>query len=445
MEQSPKSSEKIISTIVKFINLKGIIALKDGMLSILPLTIIGSIFLVIGQIPSAKFNNWMAGIFGADWTEPFMQVYGGTFEIMGLVACFSIAYNYAKNEGFEPLPAGILSVVSFIITISSYVISDKGEKITDVISKGWIGGKGMVAAIIIGLVVGATYSWFLKKKIVIKLPDSVPEGVANQFTALIPAAVIMTCSMLVYILFKAVANKTFIEWIYTVLQIPLQGLTDSLPGVIGIAFFISFIWWFGVHGQSIVNGVVTSLLTANAMSNQQLFQKTHSLTVSGGAHIVTQQFLDNFIILSGSGITFGLVIAMLFAAKSEQYRSLGKIAIFPTIFNINEPVTFGFPIVLNPIMFIPFFATPVVASLLVYISIATGFVHPFSGIMLPWSTPAIISGLLVGGWRAALLQIIILITSTLIYFPFFKKQDSITYKKEQELARQNDKNGIELE
>lgn len=426
------NKDKFLGVIMRFVNMKGIIALKDGMLSILPLTVAGSIFLVIGQIPSDKINKAIAGVLGANWTEPFMQVYSGTFAIMGLIACFSIAYSYAKNDGCEPLPAGVLSVAAFFITMRSHFILGSGEVVGDAIGKAWFGGQGIVGAIIIGICVGAIYTLLIRKKIVIKMPDSVPEGVANQFTALVPAIVIFLLAMIVYIIFNVTTGGTFIEWIYEVIQVPLQGLTDSLPGAIGISFFISFLWWFGVHGQSVVNGVVTSLLVSNAAANSDLLRNTGELVVGKGAHIVTQQFLDSFLILSGSGITFGLVIAMLFAAKSQQYKALGKVAAFPSIFNINEPVTFGFPIVMNPIMFIPFILVPVISAVLVYASIASGIVQPFSGAMLPWSTPMIISGLLVAGWKGAVLQILILGISVVIYYPFFKKQDDLIYAKEQE-------------
>ena len=155
-----------------------------------------------------------------------------------------------------------------------------------------------------------------------------------------------------------------------------------------------------------------------------------NLSLDKGAHIVTQQFLDSFLILSGSGITFGLVVAMVFAAKSKQYKALGKVAAFPALFNVNEPVVFGFPIVMNPVMFLPFILVPVLAALMVYGSIAIGFMQPFAGVTLPWSTPAIISGFMVGGWQGAFVQILVLVMSTLVYFPFFKIQDRIACQNE---------------
>lgn len=309
------NAQKIIAPIMKFVNMRGIIALKDGMLAILPLTVMGSIFLIIGQLPFEGLNNAIASVFGKTWTEPFMQVYAGTFAIMGLISCFSIGYSYAKNSGVEPLPAGVLSLSSFFILLRSSYVPAKGEAIADAIAKVWFGGQGIIGAIIVGLAVGAVYTAFIKRNIVIKMPEQVPQAIAKQFEAMIPAFVIFLLSMVVYIVAKMITNGgTFIELIYDVVQTPLQGLTGSLYGAIGIAFFISFLWWFGVHGQSVVNGIVTALLLSNLDANKALLA-ADKLSLENGAHIVTQQFLDSFLILSGSGITFGLVFAMLFAAK----------------------------------------------------------------------------------------------------------------------------------
>ena len=123
------NSQKIIAPIMRFVNLKGIIALKDGMLAILPLTVVGSLFLIIGQLPFEGLNQAIASVFGDTWTEPFMQVYSGTFAIMGLISCFSIGYSYAKNSGVEPLPAGVLSLSSYFILLKSSYVPAKGEPI----------------------------------------------------------------------------------------------------------------------------------------------------------------------------------------------------------------------------------------------------------------------------------------------------------------------------
>ena len=425
-------NEKVIPVIMKFVNLKGVVALKDGILYTLPLTLIGSIFLLLAQLPYAPLNDWLAATLGAGWTDPLWKAFGATFNIIALVATMGIAYTYAKNEGHEPLSAGVIAFVVFVLTTSSSVTTAGGEVVGDVIPLAWGGGKGMVTAIIIGLVVGAVYSWFMKKKITIKMPDGVPQGVANSFAALVPAAAIILGATIVYMFFKWGLQTTFIEFIYKMLQTPLQGMTDSLGGVLVMGFLIPFLWWFGVHGATIVSGVMSGILQSNTLDNAAIVTSGKELTIANGAKIVTQQFLDQFMTVTGSGMTIGLVVCMLFFAKSAQSKQLGKLAIVPGIFNINEPITFGTPIVMNPFMAVPFIITPMISGVITYFAIATGLVPPFGGVMVPWTTPAPISGLLVGGPRTALLQIVVLVISFFIYLPFFKKQDNMNLKNEQE-------------
>lgn len=435
MSISQKLNETVIPAVMKFVNLKPVVALKDGILFILPLTLIGSVFLLLAQIPYQPFNDWMASMLSSNWTEPLMQAYGASFKIIALVATMAIAYVYTKNEGHEPFSAGVISLVVFLLTTNSYVTLESGEKVSEVIPKAWTGGEGMVTAIIIGLLVGMIYSWFLRKNITIKMPAGVPQGVVNSFAALIPGAVIIVGATIIYTIFKYGLNTTFIEWIYKMIQTPLQGLSDSLGGVIVMCFLIPGLWWFGVHGSTIVGGVMDGILITNATSNQAIIDSGLPLTIENGGRIVTQQFKDCVVNLSGSGVTIGLVICMLFLAKSAQSRQLGKLAIVPACFNINEPVIFGTPIVMNPFMAIPFIATPVVIGILQYLAISMGLIPLYTGVVVPWTTPPIISGFLTGGWRTALFQVVVIAISTAIYFPFFKKVDNMNYENEK--AAQN--------
>ncbi|NRT88752.1 PTS sugar transporter subunit IIC [Clostridium beijerinckii] len=424
-------NEKVIPIVMKFVNLKGVLALKDGILYTLPLTLVGSIFLLLAQLPYQPLNDWLAVTLGAGWTDPLWKAYGATFNIIALMGTIGIAYTYAKNEGYEPLSAGVISFVVFVLTTSSSVITKSGETVGDVIPTAWCGGKGMVTAIIIGLIVGAVYSWFMKRNITIKMPAGVPQGVANSFAALIPGAVIIVGATVLYSVFNWGLHTTLIEWIYKVIQTPLQGMTDSIGGVLFMGFAIPFLWWFGVHGSTIVSGVMSSVLTSNTLDNAAIVTSGKELTIANGAHIVTQQFLDQFMTVTGAGMTIGLVAAMLAFSKSAQCKQLGKLAIVPAIFNINEPVTFGTPIVMNPFMALPFIITPMLSGIILYFAIATGIVPPFGGVMVPWTTPPVISGLLVGGVRTAILQFLVLVMSFFIYLPFFKKLDNINYKNEQ--------------
>ena len=420
-------SNKVVPAIMKFVSLKGVVALKDGLLYTMPLSIVGSVFLLLANFPVQAVVDWLSSM---GWMDPLNQAYGATFNISALVAVVGIAYEYVKKEGYQALNAGVLGFVVFLITTNSFVVSESGEIVSNVIDKTWTAGQGMITAILIGLIVGWVYSWFMKHDIRIKMPAGVPEGVANSFTALIPAFAIITGATLVYSFFKFVLDTTFIEAVYTVIQTPLQGMTDSLGGVIMMTFLAPFLWWFGVHGSTIVGGIMGPLLGANALANQAILDSGMALTIENGGHIVTGQFIDQFITVTGSGLTIGLVTYMIFFAKSKQCKELGKLGGVPGIFNINEPILFGTPIIMNPFLALPFIGMPVLSGIITYFALATGLVPLFSAITVPWTTPPIISGFIIGGWRAALLQAVILVLSFFAYLPFIRKIDKMNFEAE---------------
>ncbi len=421
-------NDKAVPVALKFVNLKAIVALKEGILFTLPMLMIGSIFLLLGSFPYQPIVDFIQAM---GWTEAFNQVNGATFSIISLIAVVGVAYSYAKNENVEPLSAGVIGLVMFLITINSYTKSESGDTVTGIIPKDWTAGQGMITAIMIGLIAGAVYSLFIKKGITIKMPAGVPSGVANSFAALVPGAVLITGSVIVFQVFKQF-HTTFVEFIYTLIQTPLQGLTDSLWGVILYCTIATIFWWFGVHGGSIVTGIMLPVLLSNITENQAIVDSGKALTIANGAHIVTDQFTAVFINLTGTGVTLGLVLYMTFFARSKQFKELGKLAIVPSFFNINEPVIFGTPIVMNPFLLVPFVVTPTIVGVLMYLGIYSGLIPPFSGVTVPWTTPPIISGLLLGGWRTALGQVFILLISFGIYFPFARKADLINLKNEEE-------------
>lgn len=412
-------NEKILPKVMAFVNTKPVQALKDGMVLSMPMLIVGSAFLIFANlpIPAAAAALEAAGI-----TAVLNQAYGSTFAISAMIAVIGIGYNYAKQEGQEPLSCGILSLCTFLLLQPAYVMVEENA-IGNVINKDWAGGKGMIGAIIVGLLVGKIYSWFLKKDIRIKMPAGVPVGVSNAFSALIPAAAVIGGATLIHGIFTLGLGKTAMETIYTVIQTPIQGLTDSLAGVIVYAFLVSFLWFFGVHGSTICSGIMSGVFQANFQDNEALVQKGIELTVANGGHIVTQQFIDQFITLTGSGMTIGIVVYMFTVAKSSSLKTLGRLELGPALFNINEPILFGLPIVMNPLMAVPFIMTPIAIGIVEYFALWTGICPLYRGIVVPWTTPPIISGFLIGGWRTALLQVVAIAISTVIYFPFLRKID----------------------
>lgn len=433
-------NNKLLPPIMKFVNTKAITALKNGMLVSLPFIMVGSIFLLLSAFPWPPIANWMNS---TGLTPYWTQAYNASFGVLAIFAVVGIAYNWVKDDGFEPLPAGMTALVSFFLVMrpTTAVMNAAGKTVvsatqaptmlTGFIDRTWLGGQGMIAAIIIGLLTGWIYSWFIKNHITIKLPDQVPPAVAESFVALIPAFVIITGWLIVYILFDATAHTTMTQWIYQTIQTPLQGITDSFGGVLIISLLIPFFWFFGVHGAVIVSGIMTPILTANSLSNAAILKAHGVVNAANGGHVFVQSLLDQFGTVTGSGMTIGLVFFMAFFAKSVQMKSIGRLSFLPGIFNINEPVLFGVPVVMNPILLLPFMFMPAISMGSTYWLIKLGVIPYFTGVQVPWTTPPIISGLLVGGWKMMIWQAIVLVLSFFVYWPFAHKQDQILYGQEQ--------------
>lgn len=173
------------------------------------------------------------------------------------------------------------------------------------------------------------------------------------------------------------------------------------------------------------------ILQANSLQNTTILNSGKELTVANGGHIVTQQFLDQFMTITGAGMTIGMVMFMVTFARSAQFKQLGRLALLPAFFNINEPILFATPVVMNPLMALPFILAPMISGMITYFSLYTGLVPLFTAVQVPWTTPPIISGFLVGGWRAAVLQAVVLIIGFFIYLPFVRKVDALNYLQEQ--------------
>ncbi len=431
-----KNLQKLMPFFIKFSGLKVIKTLKNGFIRIVPFTLIGSIVLLIMYFPVDGYDAFMASIFGADWLGPLSKIASATYDILAILAAFSIAYEYCQEEGLDGVAPGLFAISGLFIMTANTVSSTTGEVISSVAPLAWFGGKGLIAALISGLISGSIYTWFIKKDIRIKLPESVPPAVSNSFSALIPGAVILTTYGVLHTAIGTFTDTSVTEAIYTWLQIPLQNLTDTLPGVIIVSILISMFWWCGIHGDALItSGILSPILTSNMLENQAVIDEGGTLIVGENAKIITEQFML-FIKMGGAGATMGFVICMVLFSKSKQMKQLSKLSIGPSVFNINEPLIFGTPIMFNPVLFVPFILVPTINAIIGYMCIYTGIIAPFTAVTVPWTMPAILSGFILGGWKLALLQAGLIALSVLIYLPFFKVHDRMLLEKESELVEE---------
>ncbi|MBR2214912.1 MAG: PTS sugar transporter subunit IIC [Selenomonadaceae bacterium] len=426
--------DKFVEFMASFAEYKAVAALRDGFIMTTPFTICGSLFLLIANLPIPGYPEFMAGMFGSQWTEPLNAVAGGTFNVLGFIAVLAITYKYVEAEGCDAIMASILALTMFVIVMPSAVTVEGGAVAANVMPKLWAGSNGVITAIMVAFFVSLVFCWCEKNHVGIKMPDAVPGGVARAFEALTPGVIIFTTAAVIYGLCYFLGSTTFPELIFTMVQTPLQGLSDTIVGGSVFSLLMTVLFWAGVHGPNVVGGILNPLMIANSLDNQKILDAGLSLIGNPDAHILTIQITDTIMKPGGCGATFGLLIASYLVARSQQMKTITRLGTVPGFFNINEPIIFGLPIVFNPYMLVPFCLAQLSVMIIAYVSIAIGFMAPFGAIQVPWTTPPIIAGFLMNGWQGAVVQILGLAAATAIYFPFVKAQDNAFLKEEQESA-----------
>lgn len=401
-----------------------------GMASI-PFTIVGSMFLVLTILPQAI--PFLQGIWDATFlkvSNVYMLANKASMGIIAIYFLLMISYEYTRIiseedelEKMSPLNGMLLSVFGFFMLIPQFA-KESGFNLLhspeEGIINGWaiggdgvsrLGSTGVFTAIIVSWLVVNIYKFCIKRNLIVKMPEEVPQGVANSFSALIPAFVVSLFMIIVQGILIFLGTDMF-----QIIAVPfgfVVNLTNTLPGVLIIYLLIHALWVVGIHGATIVGSLTTPIVLANMEAN-----------IQGAAIPYAGGFQGAFVIPGGSGATFGLVLLCIFLAKSEQLKAIGKASLVPGIFQINEPVIFGMPVVYNAILAIPFILTPIINAAISYIAISTRMVAP-SIAQHPWPSPIGIGAFLTtgGDFKAVILSLITFAVSVVIYFPFFKAYD----------------------
>ena len=400
-------------------------AIRDGFLITTPIVIIGSIFLLIANFPINGYPEFMAGIFGEGWDQYLGRVTAIAFDCIALLSSFAIGYCYAREKGIaNRVSAATVALVSFLIVTPqrhpNFVNVENSEQVFRGFAFGNFGTAGIFLSMIIAIISVGIFSWAVNKKLVIKLPEGVPPAVMDSFAALIPAALAMIFFFIVNIIISKTSYEYLHNLIYQVLQAPLVGLGKFALFEVIYQFLSTLFWFFGINGPAVTNTIFSPIHKALTLENYEAAQAGLEMT-----NIFTAGFSDFFCNFGGGGSTLGLVIMMAFLAKSERMKVLGRLSLPAGIFGINEPIIFGLPIVLNPIMIIPFILSPIANTVIAYLATISGFIPVTSGIQLPWTTPIGFSGYLItGSFKAVILQLGLLALNMVIYYPFMKLLDN---------------------
>lgn len=435
--------EKVLGPLAsKLSSNKILTAIRDGFLVGTPLIIVASIFLVIGNFPIPGYSEFVAKFLGEGWDGYLDAVINSTFGIIALLGVIGIGYYYGKAKGIEGIAGAAVSLVAFfIISPQSHPLFVNADgKAFGGFAFGNLGTKGLFLAMITALVSVTIFTAIKNRGWTIKLPDGVPPAVMNSFAALVPSMFVMLFFFIIRLVFLFLTKEGYAhDFIYKILQAPLMGFGQSLVFEPIYQFLSTLFWFFGINGPAVTNTIFNPIHLALTAENLAAFNANQPLP-----NIFTGSFGDFFCNFGGGGSTLSLVLLMIFKSKSERMKKLGKLSIVPGIFGINEMVIFGLPVVLNPIIAIPFLLVPLVNTILATAATLLHIIPRTTGVLLPWTTPMFFSGWLsTGSIIAGFFQILLVAIGCLIYYPFFKILDTQYLQDETKPVEQNEKDDLE--
>lgn len=392
-------------------------SIKEAFTMFVPFIIVGSFgsmlnILVSGANGLAQWVPWLSNL-----SPAFTAINFVTISCMSLPIAFLIGYKLAEKENLPQLESGLIGLLSYLAvcsnTISTVVEGLKDPVVLNGLGAGVIGAQGLFVSMIMSMVAVKFFGLLTNiDAIKIKMPDSVPTGIARSFNILIPIFIIITAFSVGGCLFNTFTGNYLNVWIYNIIQLPLQALANTTGGILVLALVNQLFWFLGIHGGMVIEGVRGPLSAAGLAENISAVQ-------AGGVatNILTRGFWTSFVVVGGGGITLSLLIAIFIFSKREDHKSIAKFSLIPGICGINEPVVFGLPLVLNPIFAIPFILNSVIAAFIAVVATNIGFLT--CGVLdCPPGLPVFVTGFISYGIHGIIVQAIILIVTFIIWVPF---------------------------
>jgi PTS system cellobiose-specific IIC component len=422
-----KLSKVLVPVAGKLNNSRYLQVLRDAFMLAFPLTIFGSIAVVIANLPfldkimSESSLNMLKDMLGV---AP-----NATMGVMTVFVVFGIGYYLSKSYEVEGIFGGAIALASFLL-LTPFVVQIEGkEAVQGVIPLDRLGAKGMFLGMITAFIAGEIYRKVVQKNITIKMPAGVPPAVAKSFAALIPAVVTLTFFLVVNIIVTQMFQTNMHDVIYNAVQAPLVGLGSGIIPTLIAIFVAQILWFFGLHGQIIINSVMDPIWNTLSLENLNAYTQTGEVP-----HIVSKQFIEIYTVgMGGTGMTLAVIFAILLFMKSKQMKQVAKLGLGPGIFNVNEPIIFGLPIVMNPLVIVPWILAPMIVTLVTYLAMSSGLVPPPNGVAVPWTVPIFINGIMATNSLAGgLLQLVNFLIVLVIWFPFLKFIDRMNLQKERE-------------
>lgn len=391
-------------------------AISDGMMALLPIMIIGSIATLLGQISISSYEQFIT-VTGIKASLKIVSTV--TMNFMALYATFLIGYKLARKFNIDGLLAGVFSVMSFFIVTPLLTLEQSVA-----IDISYLGAKGLFVGMLVAILATRMYVFFIQKKITIKMPDTVPPVVSISFSSLIPGISIAALFIVVNYLVGLTSYGNAHNLISTLIQRPLQSMGSNIFTVLILVAMMEFLWFFGIHGSNVINPILLTVFYSMDLANMEALQAGVAMT-----NVITVSFIQNW----KGPRNLALAILLTFKAKSKHLKSVGQLGIVPAFFGISEPLKFGLPMILNPIIGIPMVLTPVVSILLAYWATILGFIPIANGATIPSGTPELLRPLFICGVRGVIFGLILLVVCMIIYYPFVMMFDKKKLQEEKEM------------
>lgn len=419
-----KRIEKMKPFFEKISNNSYLRAIRDGFISLIPVILLSSFFLLVAYVPNAFNFHW-----GEEIESILMKAYNGSMGILGILMAATVTKSLTENFNTKlPKTNQINSTSTMIAAFIAFLIVGV-DSLEGGFASDYMGTKGLITAFIVGFIVPNIYRFCVSKNLTVKMPEEVPGNISQTFKDLIPITLSTVFFWGFDLGFRNLVGSGFSEKLIELFQ-PIFSAADGYFGLALIFGAMAFFWFVGIHGPSIVEPAVAAIYITNVEMNFQLYQS--------GEHApkILSQGLQYFVAtLGGTGATLVITLMFAFLAKSKQLKTMGRASAIPVLFGVNEPMLFGAPIVLNPIFFIPFILAPIlnvwIFKFFVEVLDMNGFIYN-----LPWTTPGPV-GLILGTGFAGLsivLMIVLLTVDFAIYYPFFKAYDNELLVKEKEIG-----------
>ena len=410
---------------------KVLAALMEGFIRTTPITLGIAFITIIGNFP---FPGWTQILTNAGIYDHVQAITNGATGVFSVYVVYSLAYAYAKQLKANERNAALISLASFFMLMPQSInttVMQHGKAVTQSIGAlklDYLGGQGIFIGMLVALLITRLYAYLSSKKLVVKLPDSVPSMVTESLSPVFVVTIIFVLIFGLRVLFGLTASGSIFKFFVDVIATPLNSLATSPISIIIIMELLAVLWFFGIH-NAVLQGPLGVITMTMIVGNITAFQHGKPLP-----------YLVPGVVYGGiaAGGFMGAIVFAMIKGKSAKFRELGKLAFVPSLFNITEPVMFGVPIMLNPMFFIPQCITPFVSGFLSWgltTTILPVSLNPTISLM-PWTTPVFAKMPLEGGINLTIIMLICMVISFFIWFPFFRVADNHEFEVEQANAKE---------